>query len=81
MQFTWKNTGGEVMPDNAKLGIDRTATPLELDEIFGSINELNIALGPDGANQPESGGVGPLTRLLTRPRATSAVREFSSTRP
>ncbi|MET0999516.1 MAG: MCE family protein, partial [Marmoricola sp.] len=50
--------------DNAKLGIDRTATPLELDEIFGSINELNIALGPDGANKADEGGVGPLTRLL-----------------
>jgi len=57
------------VPEDAKAAvispsIDRTATPLELDEIFGSINDLNIALGPDGANQPDSGGVGPLTRLL-----------------
>lgn len=64
VQLTPAYTGGDVLPDNAKLGVDRTATPLELDEIFGSINDLNIALGPDGANQPESGGVGPLTRLL-----------------
>ncbi len=64
VQLTPAYTGGEVMPDNAKLGVDRTATPLELDEIFGSINDLNIALGPEGANQPESGGIGPLTRLL-----------------
>jgi virulence factor Mce-like protein len=64
VQLTPAYTGGEVLPDNAKLGMDRTATPLELDEIFGSINDLNIALGPDGANQPEEGGVGPLTRLL-----------------
>jgi virulence factor Mce-like protein len=64
VQLTPAYTGGEVLPDNAKLGMDRTATPLELDEIFGSINDLNIALGPEGANQPDSGGVGPLTRLL-----------------
>ena len=64
VQLTPAYTGGEVLPDNAKLGIDRTATPLELDEIFGSINDLNIALGPDGANKADAGGVGPLTRLL-----------------
>jgi phospholipid/cholesterol/gamma-HCH transport system substrate-binding protein len=64
VQLTPAYTGGDQLADNAKLGIDRTATPLELDEIFSSINDLNIALGPKGANQPESGGVGPLTRLL-----------------
>jgi ABC-type transporter Mla subunit MlaD len=52
------------LADNVRLGIDRTATPLELDEIFGSLNDLNIALGPDGANKADAGGVGPLTRLL-----------------
>jgi ABC-type transporter Mla subunit MlaD len=64
VQLTPAYTGGERLPDNAKLGIDRTATPLELDEIFGSLNDLNIALGPDGANKADVGGVGPLTRLL-----------------
>ena len=52
------------MPDDAHLGLDRTATPLELDEIFSSINDLDKALGPDGANKADAGGVGPLTRLL-----------------
>jgi virulence factor Mce-like protein len=64
VQLTPAYTKGAVMADNARLGIDRTATPLELDEIFGSLNDLNIALGPDGANKPTAGGVGPLTRLL-----------------
>jgi phospholipid/cholesterol/gamma-HCH transport system substrate-binding protein len=64
VQLTPAYTGGETLEDNAKLGIDRTATPLELDEIFGSINDLNIALGPDGANKADGSGVGPLTRLL-----------------
>ena len=65
VQLTPAYTKGAVMQDNATLGMDRTATPLELDEIFGSINDLDIALGPDGANKaPGGGGVGPLTRLL-----------------
>jgi virulence factor Mce-like protein len=64
VQLTPAYSGGDVLPDNAKFGTDRTATPLELDEIFGSLNDLNIALGPDGANKADAGGVGPLTRLL-----------------
>jgi virulence factor Mce-like protein len=64
VQLTPAYTGGAVMEDGARLGPDRTATPLELDEIFGSLNDLNIALGPDGANKAADGGVGPLTRLL-----------------
>lgn len=64
IQLTPVFRGGEVLPDNAKLGLDRTATPLELDQIFGSINELNKALGPDGANKPDESGTGALTRLL-----------------
>lgn len=64
VQLTPVYTKGAVMGDNAKLGLDRTATPLELDEIFSSLNDLNIALGPDGANKADPGGVGPLTRLL-----------------
>lgn len=57
-------TGGAALADNAHLGIDRTETPLELDEIFGNLNQLDIALGPHGANAPDKNGVGALTRLL-----------------
>ena len=64
VQLTPAYTGGDVMADNAHLGIDRTATPLELDEIFRSLNDLNIALGPNGANKADASGIGPLTRLL-----------------
>ena len=64
IQLTPAYSGGEQLENNAKLGEDRTATPLELDEIFGSINDLTKALGPDGANKPVENGVGPLTRLL-----------------
>ncbi len=64
VQLTPAYTGGDQLPDDAKLGLDRTATPLELDEIFSSLNDLNIALGPEQSNRPRDGGVGPLTRLL-----------------
>lgn len=64
IQLTPVYTGGPVLADGARLGIDRTATPLELDQIFGSINELTKALGPDGANAIDESGTGALTRLL-----------------
>lgn len=64
VQLTPVYRGGKVLADDAELGLDRTATPLELDEIFGSINELTQALGPDGANKPDATGTGALTRLL-----------------
>lgn len=56
--------GDKLLPDNARLGLDKTATPLELDEIFGSINDLTVALGPEGANKPGPDGTGALSKLL-----------------
>jgi virulence factor Mce-like protein len=64
IQLTPVYNGGQVLADNAKLGLDRTATPLELDQIFGSITDLTDALGPEGANKPDASGTGALTRLL-----------------
>jgi phospholipid/cholesterol/gamma-HCH transport system substrate-binding protein len=64
IQLTPAYTKGAVMQDGAHLGVDRTATPLELDQIFGSITDLTTALGPDGANKPDESGTGALTRLL-----------------
>ncbi|WP_210650065.1 MCE family protein [Nocardioides sp. SYSU D00065] len=42
---------GEVLPDGAELDVDRTAEPLELDQIYDSLDRLNVALGPRGANR------------------------------
>lgn len=64
VQLTPAYTEGDQLADGAKLGLDRTATPLELDEIFSSINDLTVALGPEQTNRPRDNGVGPLTRLL-----------------
>lgn len=52
-------TGGATLPDNAKLGLDRTAVPVELDDIFKSVDNLALALGPKGANKD-----GSLSRLV-----------------
>jgi virulence factor Mce-like protein len=64
IQITPVYKGGGVLADNAHLGTDRTATPLELDQIYGSLNDLSVALGPQGVNKTDGKGVGALTRLL-----------------
>lgn len=51
--------GDEVLEDGATLQQDETAVPLELDQIYSSLDELNVALGPNGANRN-----GALTDLL-----------------
>ena len=43
-------TGGEVLADGASSTTDQTAVPLELDQIYASLDDLNVALGPNGAN-------------------------------
>ena len=44
-------SGGATLPDHAKLGVDRSEVPVELDEIFKSLDDLAVALGPKGANK------------------------------
>lgn len=43
-------TGGPTMGDNAVIPRERTATPVELDELYQSLDKLTTALGPNGAN-------------------------------
>ncbi|MEJ7773819.1 MAG: MCE family protein [Nocardioidaceae bacterium] len=52
-------SGGDVIAEAAELGIDRTAVPLELDQVYSSLDRLTVALGPTGANRN-----GALTDLL-----------------
>jgi phospholipid/cholesterol/gamma-HCH transport system substrate-binding protein len=42
---------GEVLTDGAELSVERTSQPLELDQIYDSLDRLNVALGPRGANR------------------------------
>lgn len=64
IQLTPAYKKGPVLEDGATLSTDRTAIPLELDQIYQSLSDLAVALGPDGANKN-----GALTRLL---RSTAA---------
>ena len=51
IQLTPVYTGGDVLADGATLEEDRTAVPLELDQIYSSLDDLTVALGPTGANR------------------------------
>jgi phospholipid/cholesterol/gamma-HCH transport system substrate-binding protein len=51
---------GAVMADGAELGVEETSEPLELDQIYDSLDRLNVALGPRGANR-----TGALSDLLS----------------
>ncbi len=59
VQLTPAYSGGQVLADGATLDQNRTAVPLELDQIYSSLDDLTVALGPSGANQK-----GALTDLL-----------------
>lgn len=59
VQLTPVYDGGAPLADDARIGLERTAVPVELDRIFSSLNDLNVALGPEGANKN-----GALSRLL-----------------
>jgi phospholipid/cholesterol/gamma-HCH transport system substrate-binding protein len=43
--------GDQALADGATLQQEETAVPLELDQIYESLDELNVALGPTGANR------------------------------
>ncbi len=52
-------TSGPVMSMGATIALEHTAVPVELDRISQSMDDLMVALGPDGANKD-----GALSRLL-----------------
>ncbi|KQY56837.1 MULTISPECIES: MCE family protein [unclassified Nocardioides] len=60
VQLTPVYKEGPKLKDGAVLDVESTSTPLELDEIYKSIDDLTVALGPDGANSD-----GALTELLS----------------
>jgi phospholipid/cholesterol/gamma-HCH transport system substrate-binding protein len=59
VQLTPVYKSGPVMKSGHKMTEADTAIPLELDQIYQNIDDLTVALGPDGANKE-----GALTRLL-----------------
>ena len=51
IQLTPVFTGGDKMASGAVIPIEKTATPVEVDQLYSSIDELASALGPEGANK------------------------------
>ena len=39
------------MKDGASVPLERTATPVELDSVYGALSDLSASLGPNGANK------------------------------
>jgi phospholipid/cholesterol/gamma-HCH transport system substrate-binding protein len=44
-------TGGSALRSGADIPLARTAVPVELDQITGNLDQLSVALGPNGANK------------------------------
>jgi virulence factor Mce-like protein len=51
VQFSPVYDGGPTMADGDHVPLERTAIPVELDAVYGALDELSEALGPDGANK------------------------------
>ncbi|MGA8986724.1 MCE family protein [Aeromicrobium sp.] len=47
-------SGGPTLKDGGFIPVDRTAVPVELDQIYQSLDDLSVALGPKGANKEGS---------------------------
>ncbi|MBB3052665.1 virulence factor Mce-like protein [Prauserella isguenensis] len=59
VQLTPVYDGGPIMTSGTVIPRERTATPMEIDDLYASLDELSTALGPDGANSD-----GALSRVL-----------------
>jgi phospholipid/cholesterol/gamma-HCH transport system substrate-binding protein len=60
VQLTPAYAGGPALADGADLPINRTAVPLELDDVYTALDQFNRALGPTGANR-----AGALSKLVS----------------
>lgn len=59
VQFTPNFAGGAELADGAVIPEERTAVPLEVDDLYRTLIEVSETLGPEGANKD-----GSLSRLL-----------------
>ncbi|GAB3005725.1 MCE family protein [Amycolatopsis acidiphila] len=53
-------TGGKIIDDGASIPLDRTAVPIEVDDLYASLDKISQSLGPNGVNAN-----GSLSDLLT----------------
>ena len=77
VQLTPVYRGGEVLADGVVLSGDRTAVPVELDQIYDSFNELNLVARPAGREQGRR-AVRPARRRA--PRTSRATASCSARR-
>lgn len=52
------------LADKASIGMNQTAAPVELDDIYAALDKLNVALGPKGADSSSLSANGPLSDLI-----------------
>lgn len=69
--------GGERMADGAVINEDHSMTPVELDEILGSLDSLLVALGPEGANK--TGSLGHLVDVGARTLGKGGGKDLNDT--
>ena len=74
MQLTPAYTGGPRLADHAVIPATRTATPVEIDQLYDSISRLANALGPNGANA--NGALSDLLRHRRRRTSTATARRI-----
>ncbi|MEH0985752.1 MCE family protein [Micromonospora sp. CPCC 205556] len=64
VQLTPAYAGGATLADGAEIPVERTAGPMEIDDVYRALDEFNRALGPEGANRD-----GALSNLVATGRA------------
>ena len=83
VQLTPAYTGGAAMADGAEIGLDRTAVPVEWDEVKEQLTQLSTQLGPQQGSMQ-----GPLSAFVNQAADTfdgngdsfrQALRELSQT--
>jgi virulence factor Mce-like protein len=62
--FSSCHGGCPLLPGGASIPMDQTASPVELDDIYATLDKLNTALGPQGANAGSLSKQGPLSDLI-----------------
>ncbi|MEV0723713.1 MCE family protein [Micromonospora purpureochromogenes] len=64
VQLTPAYAGGARLTDGAEIPLERTAAPMEIDDVYQALDDFNRTLGPEGANRD-----GALSDLVATGRA------------
>jgi virulence factor Mce-like protein len=76
IQLTPPYTGGPQLAGNAVIPASRTATPVEVDQLYQSLTKLATALGPNGANA--HGALNDVIRTGAKNLAGSNGKDFNN---